>query len=667
VSLSPQGAAAAANDAYKDRPASDVDNKTSFEHFDGQKYSVFGYKNDPATGFHGTAYRNVATGEIIIAIRGTDPDWRNHTRTTVQDAAVDFAMVKEQANAQKAAADEFTKAIIDKAQRLGITKEHIFLTGHSLGGTLVEIEAWECGLRGMTFNAYGAVDLIHGVPQGGNQVTNYVMAGDVVSAGSYHFGEVKVLASVQDVAALHMGRYLGAPSGGPRPNPLLTMQPSDHSVTHFTGEGGKENMLAPASLAASEARYQLHKAAFDHFREDIHQDRAELGEALRNMDSRTIVTTMAHLSPRLQQQLLEVHAVAVDAPIHRMVEDNSLVLGAASALDYASALLRDDATRAQQGADEFSHRVRFSGQDLQQKADAIANASLGFSALNPLAAAGAALGATAAGSTARMEVEGLAQASQFAGQATHVADGFAADQAQVAKLVLETGVHEVSQVVTTLVHTQEFGAVVTVDAALILAQATHTAGDRAVHAFVVARDAVSQAVEATRQVADRAYGALGHPAQWFTNGSSPVQAAHESAQVHSPLQPAQTSDATHALNDPRHPANRDHGLYSELHRRIPDASEKRLLQFTDACHTNKITVKNLGQIHLDEKAGHIFFMTSWPPQPPAVVDLKHPSPDPQQSINHIHQHDQQQAPKLSQHAQVNLQGQAPLQPQAPAR
>ena len=82
-----QVAAAAARDSYIDRLQSDVDSKDKFVYFDGHKYSIFAYKNDPSTGFYATAYKEVASPHhILIAIRGTDPDIRHHTRTTVQDA-----------------------------------------------------------------------------------------------------------------------------------------------------------------------------------------------------------------------------------------------------------------------------------------------------------------------------------------------------------------------------------------------------------------------------------------------------------------------------------------------------------------------------------------------------------------------------------------------------
>ncbi|WP_426701819.1 hypothetical protein ACPPVV_02035 [Rhodanobacter sp. Col0626] len=214
----PEVSAAAASDSYANRLQSDADPKNPAKvALNGQQYTVFGYKDDPSTGFHATAYRSRETGDIIIAYRGTDPDFKHHTRTTVQDALVDLTMVKAKINPQKRAADVFTQDMIDKAQKHGIPKERITVAGHSLGGTLAEIEASERGLRGVTLNSYGAVDLGYGIALGGSQVTNYVMAGDVVSAASRHFGQVVPLASQADVGALHARRYLGAVPARHRP------------------------------------------------------------------------------------------------------------------------------------------------------------------------------------------------------------------------------------------------------------------------------------------------------------------------------------------------------------------------------------------------------------------------------------------------------------------
>ncbi|WP_152624817.1 hypothetical protein [Xanthomonas sp. GPE 39] len=280
-----QAHADAAINSYRNRSQSEVDSPKRI-YLGNAKYTVFGYANDPITGFHATAYRNRDTQEIIIAYRGTDTalftgetkaEKAQHALTTIQDIAVDATMVRDAINPQKAAADAFTAQMLAKAAEQGIPKDHVTVAGHSLGGALAQIEAAEFGLRGATFNAYGAVSLRHHVPEGGTQVTNYVMAGDVVSAASRHYGTVVTLATPEDVQALKDAHYLDASHGASPPNPLQAMRMGDHSVTHFSGP---QSVLFPERLAQHQANYAQNKAAFDHLRQDIHQDRELLRMAL---------------------------------------------------------------------------------------------------------------------------------------------------------------------------------------------------------------------------------------------------------------------------------------------------------------------------------------------------------------------------------------------------
>nr|WP_308005827.1 XVIPCD domain-containing protein [Xanthomonas albilineans] len=210
-------------------------------------------------------------------------------------------MVRDQVNPQKAAADAFTREMLDKAHSLGISKDHITVAGHSLGGALAQIEAAEFGLRGATFNAYGAVSLRHHVPEGDTQVTNYVMAGDVVSAASRHYGTVVTLATPEDVQALKDGRYLGAGHGASPPNPLQAIRMGDHSGMHFSGP---QSVLSPERLAQHQANYAQNKAAFDHLRQDIHQDR----ELLRMALNPVATATMAAKTEALAVQVRAEHA-----------------------------------------------------------------------------------------------------------------------------------------------------------------------------------------------------------------------------------------------------------------------------------------------------------------------------------------------------------------------
>lgn len=119
--------------------------------------------------------------------------------------------------------------------------------------------------------------------------------------------------------------------------------------------------------------------------------------------------------------------------------------------------------------------------------------------------------------------------------------------------------------------------------------------------------------------------------------------------------------ASRSEEDPRHPDNPEHRLYNELHRRIPDASEDRLMQFTAACHACRITADNLSTIHLDEARMTLGFRGSSMMSTPAVVDLSKPAPELEQSIQQIRQHDQQQI-QVPGRMQQNMQMNAHMQP-----
>lgn len=172
---------------------------------DGVSYRPLDHFDDPKTGFQATAYQNKATNEVIIAYRGTEFD-----REAKQDGLADAAMTFKGTNVQAAESSAFTQRVIDAAkQNAELTKQpvNVTVTGHSLGGTLAEINAYKFGLHGETFNSFGAAGLAMGIPAGGNQVIDHVRATDVVSAASPHFGQVRVYAVQQDTQALSQAGY----------------------------------------------------------------------------------------------------------------------------------------------------------------------------------------------------------------------------------------------------------------------------------------------------------------------------------------------------------------------------------------------------------------------------------------------------------------------------
>src|SRR3546814_15396325 len=89
----------------------------------------------------------------------------------------------------------------------GGSPPEVTVTGHSLGGTLAQITAQHFDLRGETFNAYGAASLGYRIPEGGDRVLNHVMAADVVSAASPHYGQVRVYAKPREIAQPQLSGY----------------------------------------------------------------------------------------------------------------------------------------------------------------------------------------------------------------------------------------------------------------------------------------------------------------------------------------------------------------------------------------------------------------------------------------------------------------------------
>ncbi|MBB5941451.1 hypothetical protein [Xanthomonas sp. 3307] len=336
----------AANDAYVNRSQRDVETSKAVA-LDGKDYTVFGYASDPITGFHATAYQNVAAPhDIVIAYRGTDPalfsgatsaERRDHALTTLQDIAVDAKMVRDNVNPQKAAADAFTAEMLAKAADRGIPRDQVSVAGHSLGGALAEIEAARYGLRGATFNAYGAAQLTGGAPQPGCQLTNYRMAGDVVSAASPHVGKVVSLASQDDIQSLRAGRYLDAPAGAPPPNVLIAMRLGDHGGQQHFGSQSPGNMLEPTRFAEAVQRSAAHEAAIAQFQSDVTHHRGELSLALRQMQAGD---GQRLLPPGVQRQVNEYLTLHAEQPIRDGIEGNGVVRGVQHGLQSGADAVR---------------------------------------------------------------------------------------------------------------------------------------------------------------------------------------------------------------------------------------------------------------------------------------------------------------------------------------
>lgn len=244
-----------AQDSYKDHQLNDT------IVLGGINYLITDHLNDPRTGYQGTAYQRVDTGEVIIAHRGTEFD-----REPVHDGGVDAGMVLAGVNAQTSDAMTFTKRVIEHAQQQS-PPLHVSVTGHSLGGTLAEITAYDYGLHGETFNAYGAAGLLQGIPEGGHQVIDHVRAGDVVSAGSQHFGEVHIYAAQQDIDRLSKSGYRDDSNLLSPRNLIGAIDFSAHSIDNFVPHS--ETLGTSIISPESEARYRAHHGMIDRYRNDV--------------------------------------------------------------------------------------------------------------------------------------------------------------------------------------------------------------------------------------------------------------------------------------------------------------------------------------------------------------------------------------------------------------
>lgn len=471
-----QAQAAAAVDSYENRSQIDVDKQTRVS-LNGQNYTVFGYKNDPVTGFHATAYRNTDTGDVIIAYRGTDPglfsgkDKAGHALTTAQDIAVDATMVRDSVNPQIPAADAFTREMVDRARDLGIPRDHVTVAGHSLGGTIGEAEGAKFGLSGTTLNAFGAVGIVPGVPEGGSKMTNYVMAGDVVSAANHHYGQVVPLASPEDVNLAKAGRYVDAPAGSPPPNPFLTMSLSDHGGGHFVGT---DSVLNPDKFAQYQKNYTDNKAGFDGYRNEVHRERGQLAEALHQDQMHQ---GQARLPPDIQRNLNEYLAVNADPAIKKGIEQNAKVMGVEHSL--------------QQGADA----LRTGGQQVQSLDERIASAARTAGDYTmPLNPAGPLFGAA------------LGEAAHLHGQAAHAAGDFAANQLQSAKHAVEQGAHNLTEGVKGTIHNPAVQGVAVkgVNSIVDVYHSAETAGHNIEQRYEDTKQAVSHGIDATKQAVTQA-------------------------------------------------------------------------------------------------------------------------------------------------------------------
>lgn len=485
-----QALADASNDSYANRSQRDVGDNNRYVSLDGQGYKIFGYASDPATGFHATAYQSVASPHnVIVAYRGTDPglfsgksvsEKADHALTTLQDIAVDAKMVRDTVNAQKSAADAFTAQMIAKAAAQGIPKTQIFAAGHSLGGALAELQAAKYGLRGATYNGFGAADMIDGPPQPGFQLTNYRMAGDVVSAASPHVGKVVSLASEEDIQSLRAGRYLDAPPGSAPPNALIAMRLSDHGGQQHFSSDSPDNILQPQRFQEATQRYAANKDAIDRFGSDVSFARAELSESLRQMRGND---GQGQLSPNLRRQLNEYLVLNADPAIRDTIARGAPVRGIADGLQH--------------GADA----VRAGGRYVQALDERIAIVAREGGRLTAPFIPVAPLAGHVVGEAARLHGQGADAAARWVGGGLESAKG-----------AVERGAHAAADAVVERIHDPRFQAGVANVANHIVDayDGARVAAQTATQTYQLGKQAVSDGIDRAERAVAQTYDATKH-------------------------------------------------------------------------------------------------------------------------------------------------------------
>jgi hypothetical protein len=258
MSLNSQDYALFAKDSYQARvPGESVAIGSS-------TYKVLDSSGPSRIGFQATAYRSPDKSEVVIAYRGTEFD-----REPVKDGGVDAAMVLTGINPQDSSARSFTKHVIDavrKEDRDSGVVTHISVTGHSLGGTLAELNASRFGLDGETFNAYGAKGLDPHISGVAGTLIDHARAGDPVSAASPHLGVVKIYASQRDVDRIGAAGY-DHEDKFDNLRTALAVDFSSHGIENFVPNNeilGK-SILSPEA----EARYSSNREMIDSYRSDI--------------------------------------------------------------------------------------------------------------------------------------------------------------------------------------------------------------------------------------------------------------------------------------------------------------------------------------------------------------------------------------------------------------
>lgn len=350
---------------------------------DGTQYRVIEHANNPRTGYQGTIYQKVDSGEIVVAHRGTEEVWKD-------GIVADGAMVVARTNPQADDAVALTGRALQYARTYSsVNPPEVTVTGHSLGGTLAQVSAHYYDLRGETFNAYGAGSLDRRIPDGPNdRMINHVMAADVVSAASGHYGEVRTYATEKEISVLrqsgyHDNRFVDFLTPD-LPVVAAARSMGSHSMHNFLAvDGDGKPDTSVLQDPAAQVRAEDHKDAIDNYRGDVERLRRVVTIGARGPVG-LIEDAVDHVrgpvkpgEPARQQQVRDAQAAGHPMSYRPLDAGAPVRDGTGSAQDPASRLL--EAARGG-NAEELraataSLQNSDTGQAWQQRVDAQAQAA----------------------------------------------------------------------------------------------------------------------------------------------------------------------------------------------------------------------------------------------------------------------------------------------------
>ncbi len=196
----------------------------------GVTYTVLD-KEDKGSGYQGLTLYDPLSRAITVVNRGTQG---------VADVFTDAQMALNTTNPQWLDALDLGSRVAALAADVGAVA--IYTTGHSLGGTLTQLQAAYFGWEGFAFNPYGAGELYSALypnqpisPQA--QVFNFRTLFDLVSDASTQIGYSPLtIETPQDVALLNSINGINSPSASLYLD-LLTTIGQDHSIANFHSVG----------------------------------------------------------------------------------------------------------------------------------------------------------------------------------------------------------------------------------------------------------------------------------------------------------------------------------------------------------------------------------------------------------------------------------------------